>query len=173
MELEKAKEKEKQHNKSTAYIAGVGGKTDKLPWYADSMNKNDKFKSTHTHSNRPRKNEGLDDMMKELEDPMKLVNKVHREKKQKKERKEEKHKHSLASSSSKTKSIDDLRKERLERETHERRREQILLNPSLAHQLSETDKRHKQEGRFYNSQFNREYVRKDRQPKPQSKYKPY
>jgi hypothetical protein len=51
--------------------------------------------------------------------------------------------------------IEMMRKERLQREQAERKREDILLNPELANQVSERDSRHANEGKYYNSGYSK------------------
>ncbi len=58
-------------------------------------------------------------------------------------------------SSRKDNSIEAMRAERLERERQERKREDLLMNPELANQVSASDARHANEGGYYNSGYSR------------------
>ena len=75
-------------------------------------------------------------------------------------------------SSSTAKTIEQLRAERLERETQERAKAQALLDKGKPPELSSTFVKHQQESSYYHSQFNPEFIRKSSR-KEDVRRKPY
>ncbi|KAJ3384239.1 hypothetical protein HDU92_003715 [Lobulomyces angularis] len=160
------KEKEKWNNKITSYLAGTGGKTDEKPWYAK-----DGFDKYESEKKETRKKPKSDSEKKKFLDPIAKLEKY--------EKKKQKFLKNIAKEESKSskKSIEELRAERLSREKEEKLKTAKFLNPNY---LSENDLKHKNNSKFYNSQFNPEFVRKEKSYNGNfnsdgkvRKYKPY
>ncbi|KAJ3055754.1 hypothetical protein HK097_009407 [Rhizophlyctis rosea] len=156
LEAERKAEKAKEEQKHTWYFGETRDGKKEVPWYAT---KDMKAPTRTDASGRPlkavddKKKKDKDDRRKSLDDPLALMEKYA---KRLKKSDKEKNPKGASSSTSSTSSIESLRAERLKRETAERQRTELLLNPHLA----KTPTQHERETTFYNSQFNPDFVRR-------------
>ncbi|KAI9364001.1 hypothetical protein DFJ73DRAFT_810590 [Zopfochytrium polystomum] len=159
-EAEKAAEKAKFEKQITMYLGGERGeKTGVVPWYATDKAVNDLppvgerpfFKSEGSQGDKkPKRKRTVDD----FEDPMaKLLQKTPSADPRSDST-------SKKPKSTKPKTIEELRQERLARELKERQRAEELLNPKPVLSLSESLKAEREMG--YNSGFNRDLSRQGR-----------
>ncbi|KAJ8324901.1 hypothetical protein QVD99_000196 [Batrachochytrium dendrobatidis] len=180
LDAEKLAEKKKWERKLTVYLGETRDGKKETPWYADM----DYGRSRREKSVRPADLESRsrkDEQKKKQMDPVQDMARYLSKKKQTdvhdhstfKVSKPKSHESGEISSCSNTLTIEELRKERLQREAKEKQRTRELLDPRKASRTEPV--KHDSDERYYNAQFNPSHIRRPNHKDSDfnSRYRPY